>query len=248
MAATGRRPTWLRAMLLLCGCLSLAIASMHFAAIRSGCLGTSPWIRGAPGGLRHVLREVWFTKLLREAVSFPLKTRLRFEVVDLVDCELPAGSVIAICPTPWSRLLAEWCAVRNFGFVFARGASWRRRTGNLAMSEGFAALRELVRHLRTGGRVVIFALSPARSHPVQVRFLGSEQSVSSLPARLAVAARVPLVSAVADFQDGCVRVRPVLTDAWPCRGTEVAAMKAMLARLEEEIRQRPAIWSRIPAG
>jgi hypothetical protein len=228
-------------LLWLCRCSSHGIAVLHAVAVRCGFARVSPCIRQAPGGLRRVLSDIWFAKLLREALSLPLRTSLRSAVVDLVDFQVPAGCVMAICSTPWSRVLAEWWRVSRPGLLIADGPWWAERTGDLAVSSGVAGLRRVVRRTRAGGQAVVHVLAAPRSRSCRLEFLGAERAVSLLPARLAAAAGVPLVTTVAYFERGYVRVRaaaPLSTE-----GDQAAVMALVMAQLEKDIRSRPAIWS-----
>jgi hypothetical protein len=70
--------------------------------------------------------------------------------------------------------------------------------------------------------------------------------ISLLPARLAHAARVPLLPIVASFQDGFVKVRSVGGPAEESPGrNHVAALQDVVVLFEHEIRHCPAIWSQI---
>ena len=239
------RPAALRSLLWACDRCSRIVAFLHDVGIRGGWLRVAPCVRHAPGGLSRALREIWLSRLLRESLTFLLKTSFRATTLRLVDDSLVRGagrgSVIAICHTPWARLLAEWCRVHDFALVIADGP-WASRMGYVTgPGRGFSELRRVVRHLKTGGRVIVTADAFAGSRSSPVRFLQGERMVSLLPGRLALLAGVPLRPVVAHFADGSLRLR---FGSLPCARVPSAKhfTQALLRFFEDEIRLRPAIW------
>lgn len=239
------RPAGLRSLLWACDYCSRIVAFFHDVGIRSGLLRVAPCVRHAPGGLPRALREIWLSRLLRESLAFLLKTSFRPTTLRLVDDSLVRGAgkgcVIAICHTPWARLLAEWCRVHDFALVIADGP-WASRMGYATgPGRGFSELRRVVRHLKAGGRVIVTADAFAGSRSSPVRFLEGERMVFLLPGRLALLAGVPLRPVVAHFADGSLHLR-----FGSLARTQVLSAKhftqALLRFFEDEIRLRPAIW------
>lgn len=244
-SAGNPKPVGLRSLLWVCVSCSRIVAFFHNVGIRSGWLHVSPCVHHAPGGLSQVLREIWLSRLLRETLTFLLKTSFRPTMLRLVDDSFVRGIgksyVIAICHTPWARLLAEWCRVHDFALVLTEGP-WASRMGYTTdPGRGFSELRRVVRYLKTGGRVIVIADVFAGSRSGPVRFLGRERTVSLLPGRLALLAGVPLLPVVAHFADGSLHVRfgslLYAEERSPERSTQ-----ALLRFFEDEIRLRPAIW------
>ena len=231
--------------LLVCRLLSVPFASAHFCLV---------WLRWQPlpaciaqcnAGVYGTLRDVWATRFTREAVTGLLKTPLRTATLTLVDAEdLPAGPggcVIAVCHSPWFRLLAEWCRDRNAARIVA-GDSWIWRTRGVNVLGGYHNVRALVEHLRNGGRAIVVADVFGGADECEVSFLGVTRRVSLLPARLAALAGVPLVTLLPTRHTHRVQL-----ECGPSfhvvNGNQDTVMRAMLAFYEREIRCRPALWS-----
>lgn len=242
-------PTCLGNALTACRFLSSWIASLHSLSVYAGHSRVSRCLSNCPDGLYRTLRDIWFTRLVRELLTPVLKTPLRGAALALVDCAPPAnfanGCVIAICHTPWARLLAEWCREREFALVLAGGV-WVYRSGHLHVPGGVAGLRRLVRHLRDGGRAVVIADVFGRSRRCPVRFLGEDRLASLLPARLATLARVPLQAAVPSLQANRIHIRfgPRFT-AGTSAVEQQTITQSLLSFFEREIRRRPALCNYI---
>ena len=233
------------AFLVACRLLSIPFASAHFCMV---------WMRSKPlpaniaqcdAGVYATLQDIWTTRFVREAVSGLLKTPLRAATLTLVDAKHlptgPGGCVIAVCHSPWFRLLAEWCRDRNAARIVA-GDSWIWRTRGVNVLGGYHNVRTLVEHLRNGGRAIVVADVFGSAHECAVNFLGVTRRVSLLPARLAALAGVPLVTLLPTRFAHRVRL-----ECGPSfhvvDGNQDAVMRAMLAFYEREIRCRPALWS-----
>ncbi|MBI1807517.1 MAG: hypothetical protein HYR76_10755 [Ignavibacteria bacterium] len=180
-------------------------------------------------------------------MSLILRTPLRLGTLAIVDCTFPlaveTGCIIAICHTPWARLLAEWCRVHDFALILAAGA-WVQRTGHVNVpGGGLSGLRRLVRHLRTGGRAIVIADVFAGSRCCPVHFLGEDRIASTLPARLAAFAGVPLLAAVPQFQDGRVHLHGgIRLGVEVVRANQREVIQSLLTFFEGEIRRSPSVW------
>ena len=228
-----------------CRLLSLPFATLHYCLV---CVGWQPLpacITQCHDGVYATLRDIWATRFTREVVTGLLKTPLRAATLTLVDAEdLPAGPggcVIAVCHSPWFRLLAEWCRDRNAARVVA-GDSWIWRTRGVNVLGGYHNVRALVEHLRNGGRAIVVADVFGGADECEVSFLGVTRRVSLLPARLAALAGVPLVTLLPTRHTHRVQL-----ECGPSfhvvNGNQDTVMRAMLAFYEREIRCRPALWS-----
>lgn len=229
--------------------LALPLATLnylHFCMFRRHVCGC---LRGCPAGLHATLCDLWRSRIMREVLTAAMKTRLRGAALSLVASALPAhaktGCVMAVCHSPWFRLLAEWCRENEFALVLSSD-DWNHRTRGVNVLGGFRNVRRLVRHLRAGGVAVVVADVFDVTRECPVTFLGESHLASILPARLAAAAGVPLAAIVPERQ-----TNRIFLHAGPCynvgkqSGDQQTAMRELLGFFEREISLRPALWSRI---
>jgi hypothetical protein len=222
------------------------LSSLRFCVTRHlvpGCL------RGCPAGLHATLCDVWFSRIMREVLTAALKTQLRGAALSLVSSALPphakTGCVMAVCHSPWFRLLAEWCRENRYALVLS-GEDWNHRTRGVNVLGGFRTLRNLVRHLRAGGIAVVVADVFDVTRECPVTFLGEPHLASTLPARLAAAAGVPLATMIPDRQ-----ANRIFLHAGPHyivgnhSSDQQTATRELLDFFEREICLRPALWGRI---
>ncbi len=232
----------------ICQLLSIPIAVLHRLAVWVRLTHVSRYLSNSPDGLYNTLRDIWLTRLMRELFKLSMKMWLRGAALTLVNGTLPenrkTGYVIAICHTPWFRLLAEWCRDRDFALVLVDGA-WINRTGHVNVPGGVSGLRRLVRHLRSGGRAVVIADVFDRSRCCGVRFFEEKRLASLLPARLAALGRVPLHAVIPSLQAKQLHIR---TGPLFIVGTSAVEQQTvtqgLLAFFEQEIRKRPALLAR----
>jgi len=194
------------------------------------------------------LRNIWHTRLVRRVISVSVRSPLRSSTLRLVNSNvsLPPGTgcVIAICHTPWKRLLVQWCLENNIGMVVGNG-NWSHRKGRIQKKgRGFSDLRDIVNHLRHNGRIVIafdcFSICP---NQCRLKFLGNYHNMSTLPARLAAIAGVPLITAIPRLRNGMIHI-----DSGPRFGVNEPdsdpgdVMQHLVSFLESEIKTDPGIW------
>lgn len=243
-----RLPLYLYLLLLIYGLLSSIIAHFHILAKEKNWTKIASSFAETSDGTYNTIRKIWMARMLRRSLSLFLRTPLRYGCMSLVDCkiELPhkSGCIIAICHTPWARLLAEWCRVNNFALVLV-GGPWIQRTGQVNIpGGGVVGLRKLVRHLRSGGKVIVMGDNIGRSRCCSVNFFGKESLASVLPARLASITGVPLLAITPKLEDGLVNIQNGITI-----GTEVIymgqneVMQRIFSFFENEILCSPSIWA-----
>ena len=239
----------LAAILLICRLPVLPLAALQYLQLRIAHGYLYACLRGCPSGLYATLCDLWSTRIAREVLTAALKTRLRGAALSLVFSALPtppsSGCVMAVCHSPWFRLLAEWCRENRFALVLS-GHDWQHRTRGVNVLAGYGSVRRLIRHLRAGGIAVVVADVFDEKREFPVSFLGEPRLASLLPARLAAAAGVPLATIIPERQANCIFLH-----AGPsyvvgkCAGDQQLAMRALLNFFEREISMRPALWSRI---
>jgi hypothetical protein len=232
-----------------CRLLSAQLAALHWLALRAGLCSTSTCLHRAPSGLYRTLERIWFTLALRRALILAVKTPLRGATLNLVNETIPAplhgACIIAIPHSPWMRLLAEWCREREFALVLA-GGIWTSRTTQVNVAGGVRGLRQAIRHLRAGGRVVVVADVFWGPRHCPVRFLGKNLPASLTPARLSALSGVPLQAVVPMLHDGRIHL-----DTGPGfvvahhPAAQAAVTCSLLAFLERRIRQQPEIYNHI---
>jgi lauroyl/myristoyl acyltransferase len=131
----------------------------------------------------------------------------------------------------------------NSTLMIASGAWIERAKPISKYGKGFFELRQLVKHLRAGGRVLIAADVFSDSKSCPAIFFEKSSNVSLTPARLARIAEVPLVTVVAKLEEGYINItegtRFDHTDLNSCPDQ---VTRNILGYLENEIRQLPAIW------
>jgi hypothetical protein len=236
----------LRVALIACRWLAGPIAAAHALLCRARLVAASPVLGSAPGGLLRALHAAWFGRLARETLSLALRTAMRPAATGFVSpavaAELAGPGVIAICHSPWTRLLAAWCGETHF--ALAPGPDrWAPRSGAAHVGFDRRGLRRLVTDLAHGGRVVVVADAFECVAGVATRFLGEERIVSCLAARLAALGHVPLVAVVPVLERGRVRVgdRATIRVAGEARSQQVATGR-LIAFFDDQIRRRPWVW------
>ena len=233
----------------LCRILSLPFALGQLFAARIGILRFGSSIANSVRNPRSFLVDVWANRFVRELLAGVLRTPLRSAAVALVSNEVcvlaNAGCVIAVCHSPWLRLLDAWCGNLDYAITLA-GGRWAWQANGVNVAGGFRRVRYLVRHLKSGGRVIVIGDVFVRAGGCRTTFLGVGRQASPLPARLAAAAGVPLQAAVAVRRGHRIAIEPgPLFAAGYIRTEKAAAMRTLLVWYEGRILQRPALWSRI---
>jgi hypothetical protein len=100
-----------------------------------------------------------------------------------------------------------------------------------------------LRHLRAGGRVVVTADVFVEAGGISLRFLGKQRLASSVAARLAALAQVPLIAIVPVYRDKRLQVQvgaTIVGGESLLESPEVT--RQLLALFEAEMRKQPQAW------
>lgn len=235
----------------ICSLFSYASACIHYCLISAG-LSRAPL--NISGQRRHVftdLIQVWRARIVRRIISVLVRSPLRRPILSLVNLEIPvpadSGCVIAICHTPWKRLLVQWCLENNFAFVISNGIWTHQRKCIQKQGKGISDLREIIKYLQEHGRIILTFDNFNKLNNCPVKFLGSRCNVSMFPARLARIAGVPLITAVPTLCDGTIQIKyGPRFDADNINANPENVMKNIIRFLEAEIKNNPGIWPAVP--
>jgi hypothetical protein len=231
-----------------CGFLSPALAAIHYCLVSAGIIKMPLCTEYGEKGLFPNLKNIWRTQMVRRIISVLVRSPLRLSTLKLVHStvKLPAdsGCVVAVCHTPWKRLLVQWCLENDAVYIIGNGKWTHQKRLIQKKCDSLGGLRDIVAHLRQKGRVVI-AFDNFNNHTnyCTLKFLGYHYNVSMLPVRLARIAGVPLVSVIPRFRDGMVNI-----DYGPQFGLNkinsdpVDVMQTLVSFLEVEIKNDPGIW------
>lgn len=105
-------------------------------------------------------------------------------------------------------------------------------------------MRNLVRHLQSGGRIIIAADIFNNLSNCPIKFLEKDCNASILPARLSKIANVPLMACVPELRNGTIHIcsGPRFDPKMWNHDSQVV-MKNLLAFFELELRRNPSIWA-----
>lgn len=229
--------------------LSHLVTGVHYVLLSAGLVSSPRCVTGSRTIFAE-LKSAWSSAIVRKVVSALVRSPFRRNVLRLIKPVAPfpfnSGCVIAICHTPWKRLLVQWCLENDFALVVAAGEWARNKRHIQVQGAGFNDLRDLMRYLKHNGRVIIAFDMFNSKDDCPVDFLGNTGNVSLLPARLAKMAQVPLVSVVPTLRDGFIQIGYARQfDVNDVKGDPAAIMQKILLSFEDELRNDPGIW---PAG
>jgi len=228
------------------GCLSWLPAAVHYYLLGTQMMEMPPAVAFSQEGMFRNLRRIWHIRLVKGMLRIAMQGPFGITTLGLVNSTLPlsadSGYVIAICHTPWKRLLVQWCLENDFAMVVGNG-TWRHRKRRIQkQARGFRDLRAIIRHLQNKGRLVV-AFDQFSNSGCRLKFMGKEQNFSNVSARLARVAGVPLVAAIPRLRHGVVDIE--------CSAEFVVSslkfapervMQTLVTLLEQELRDDPALW------
>lgn len=232
----------------ICKRLSPAIAAIHYGLINAALVKIPLCAAYGEKGVYSNLKRTWYTQMVRRVISVLVRSPLRFSTLRLVHSTVKlspdSGCVIAVCHTPWKRLLVQWCLENNATYIISNGKWTHQKKRIQKQCDSLSGLRDIVRYLQHNGRVVI-AFDNFNNHTnyCRLKFLGHKYNVSMLPVRLAKIAGVPLVSVIPRFCDGIINI-----ECGPQFGLNKVnsdpggIMQTLVSFLEAEIKNDPGIW------
>ena len=241
------KPFFLIHCISICWHVSSIMAAIHYCLLAARMIKVPLYVSFDQESVFKNLLNIWYNRLVRRVISVSVRSPLRASTLRLVNTDFPlvsdSGCVMAVCHTPWKRLLVQWCLENNFALIIANG-KWRHQKGRLQkQGEGFSDLRDTVNHLRKKGRIVVafdcFSNGPAQC---PLKFLGKYCKVSMLPARLAKIASVPLITAIPRLRDGMINIDWGPRFSLNKLNDPTEVMQTLISFLESEIKNNPGIW------
>lgn len=240
------KPLYLRICIFYCRVLATIAAGSHYLFFKLGLLKLSSVVINAPAGLLKNLQSIWLVRLFRRNISLLVRTPLKKDVLRLINFDpdsIVPGSVIVSCHTPWARLLTQWCVEKKYAMIVGWGP-WTKRANIARHATGIHELRELARHLCSGGRIIIMADIFNDLNNCPVKFFEKPCNASLFPLRLAKLANTSLVTVIPALQNETVQIHTgprVLLSSY--KNDPGKIMQSLLSYFEKEIKQDPSVWS-----
>ncbi len=198
-------------------------------------------------GSWRALCAIWETRFARETINSALRLGMDDAVLRRValrdGVEPPSRCILAICHTPWGRVLARWNAARTGVFINA-APRWEARSGGLRIGGGVSGLRQIMREVERGGRVAVVVDCFSYGAGIATRFLNESIRVTPGAARIAAAAGVPLILTVVHYNRGSIRIS--FGQRLDPRELGVAeATRRIVREFESRVWADPSIWDGI---
>jgi len=241
------KPLFFNIFIVICGFLAEIIARLHYLNVRSGLHNIPSCICNAPGGTYKNLQKIWLSRLFRRVISLLVRSPFRINTLQIVDFISPVtdiGCVIVTFHTPWARLLVQWCFEYNFALIITNTHLKQRASRIKVKGKGYTEMRNLVRHLQSGGRIIIAADIFNNLSNCPIKFLEKDRNASILPARLSKIANVPLMACVPELCNGTIHISsgPRL-DLKMLNNDAHLATQNLFAFFELKLRRNPSIWA-----
>lgn len=240
------KPYYLLLLLTACRFFSYVGAGLHCAVIKVRLSNDPVYIAKLPANRFTTLRSVWQARLVRRLVSFLVRTPLRKGVLRLVNFSVPLprhqGCILVTCHSPWKRLLAQWCLEKKFALLIGGGKWTDGRQRIQRQGKGIVELRELIKFLQGGGRLVIKAEVFNELNDCPVTFLGNRCNASRFAERLAILANVPIQTVVIKLSNTAIEFSTgpqFFTEGLNSKSTRIT--KQILSFFEKEIECNPAV-------
>ncbi|MFC0773208.1 LpxL/LpxP family acyltransferase [Terrimonas alba] len=229
-----------------CDVISYISAGIHYFFLAAKIVKSPDYISAAPNETFKNIRNIWCTRITRRVVSALVRSPLRKTVLSLVQFTnmLPAdrGCVIVTCHTPWKRLIVQWCLDNKIALIISNGTWTHQKRSIQRQGAGFSDLRDIVKHLRQNGRVIIAGDIFNKLDNCPVKFFENNCNASLFPVRLARIANVPLVTAVPALRNGAVHIDygPQFDNSLQ-QMDDHHIMQHLISFFEEEIKKEPGI-------
>jgi len=233
---------------MICNAISRAFALFHYFLIGIRILKVPFYFSKSNRSIPENLYCIWRTRVTRRILSVIMRTPLRKRFLSLINFTIPvpsdSGCVIAICHSPWKRILVQWCLENNFGLIIG-GGKWSHRKKLIQRSgTGFTDLRNIIRFLQRKGRVILAADVFNSLNNCPAIFLGNNCNASKVYARLALMAEVPLLIVIPKLTNASINflIGPKLEPA-NLRDDVNKKIEKILSFFEIEIESDPSVWS-----
>lgn len=241
-----KRPSYLIVLLHLFNFISSIISICHTFAIKRNWIKVPSIILESPYNSFFTIKEIWISRMLRRSLSLLIRTPFSRGTLSLINYKLSlptkTGCIIAIPHTPWSRLLAEWCRENKFAFVLV-GGKWITRTESVNIPGGFSGIKQLIKHLHSGGRIIVIGDNIGRWRCCSVKYFGKKCNASIIPARLAASAGVPLLAVYPKLGDGMINIyNGYEASIKDIKTNQKKVMQKVFNFFENEIRNTPSIY------
>lgn len=243
------KPLHLHLLLGVCREVSYFLAGMQYIMIKVGFLESPVYIAKLQGKRLYTLHCIWHARLTRRIISFLVRTPLRRYILKLVNFNIPMpkyqGCIIVTCHTPWKRLLIQWCLKKKFALIIGAGKWSGRRQIIQRQGAGLTELRELVKYLKLGGRVIVIVDVFNNLNNCPVKFLGNDYNASVFAERLATITKVPILTVVPKLTNTTIEFTAgpqFFTDGLKSKSTILTT--EIISFFNEEIKNNPAIFSK----
>jgi hypothetical protein len=153
------------------------------------------------------------------------------------------GSVIVSCHTPWARLITQWCGENNYAMIVGWGP-WPKRASIAKHATGISEVRNLAKHLLSGGRIIIMADIFNDLSNCPVKFFEKPCNASFFPLRLAKIANTSLVTVMPALKNEAVQILTGPQVSLNGSNNDPGKIMQMLfSYFEKEIKRDPSVWS-----
>jgi hypothetical protein len=231
-----------------CSAVSSVFALFHYFLIAIRILKVPFYFSKSNRSIFEDLHCIWRTRVTRRILSVIMRTPLRKSFLSLINFTVPvpldSGCVIAICHSPWKRILVQWCLENKFGLIVG-GGKWSHRKKLIQRSgTGFTDLRNIIRFLQRKGRVILAADVFNSLNNCPVMFLGNKCNASKVYIRLALMAEVPLLIVIPKLTNTSIDflIGPKI-EPGNLRDDVNKKIEKILSFFEIEIESNPSIWS-----
>ncbi len=216
--------------------------------IQVGFLNAPVYIAKLPDKRLKTLHCIWHARLVRRIISFLVRTPLRRNILKLINFNIPMpkyqGCIIVTCHTPWKRLLTQWCLEKKFALLIGGGTWIDRRRIIQRQGAGLTELRELVKYLEFGGRVIMKVDVFNNLNNCPVKFLGNDHNASLFAERLAILTKVPILTVIPRLSNTTIEFTAgpqFHTDGLKSKSTIITTQ--IISFFDKEIENNPAIFS-----
>jgi hypothetical protein len=244
---SNNKSLYLHFLLAICISISYFCTNLHYFVIKAGFWNYPEYIAKLPDKKLKTLHSVWYARCVRRAISFLVRSPLRKNILKLIDFNIPMpgdqGCIIVTCHTPWKRLLVQWCLENKFALLIGGGKWTDRRVIIQRKGRGITELRNLVKHLQLGGRVIIIADVFNNLKNCPVKFLGTDHNASLFPERFAILTKTPIITVIPKLSR--TKIEFIAGPKFPIenlKSQSPSLTSQIISFLEREIESNPAIW------